>query len=146
MRLCVFYCYSYLLFLIGGVRVGFTWLHLNYGQEAIQNRVGVLFFMLLAMGYQSLTAAAQPRTSVVPVNIVSVSNLSYVCAAPWERLLLIRERALNAYNVFSYVMAKFLLDLPLDIILPIMANSITYFLIGLPVHAVLFLSDLTQNH
>lgn len=77
-------------FLLGGI-----YSNIGNSQNSIQNRKGVLFFILINQGFISVN--------------------SVIAAFPVEKIIVGRERSGRAYNTFSYCCAKVLVELPLNV-------------------------------
>jgi ABC-type multidrug transport system permease subunit len=50
---------------------------------------------------------------------------------PREKVIVNRERAANAYDVFSYFVAKFLTELPLNVLPAFVFGCVVYWIVGL---------------
>ena len=85
--------------------------NVGYTQKAINNRTGLLFVISINQGFNALMAV---------LNVF-----------PKEKLIVSRERSANAYDVFSYFCAKFLCELPLNLLPCVMFGSILYWIVGL---------------
>lgn len=83
--------------------IGGIYSNIGYDQRSIQNRKGVLFFILINQGFNSLT---------------SVLN-----SFPIEKTIVNRERSGNAYSALSYCFAKIFVETPLNL-LPILSYCI----------------------
>ncbi|XP_051139000.1 ABC transporter G family member 25 [Andrographis paniculata] len=88
---------------------GFMWWHSDY--RDVQDRLGLLFFISIFWG-------------VFP-------SFNAVFAFPQERAIFIKERASGMYTLSSYFMARITGDLPMELILPTLFLSITYWMTGL---------------
>lgn len=88
---------------------GFMWWHSDY--RDIQDRLGLLFFISIFWG-------------VFP-------SFNAVFAFPQERAIFMKERASGMYTLSSYFMARITADLPMELILPTLFLSITYWMTGL---------------
>ncbi len=84
--------------LLGGI-----YSNIGYNQRSIQNRKGILFFILLDQGFNSLT--------------------SVLSTFPIEKTIVNCERNNNAYSTLSYCFAKIVIETPLNL-LPIIIYSI----------------------
>ena len=85
--------------------------NVGYTQKAIANRTGLLFVISINQGFNALMAV---------LNVF-----------PKEKLIVSRERSANAYDVFSYFLAKFVCELPLNVLPCVIFGSILYFIVGL---------------
>ncbi len=85
--------------------------NVGYTQKAIANRTGLLFVISINQGFNAL---------------IAVLNVF-----PKEKLIVSRERSANAYDVLSYFMAKFVCELPLNVLPCVVFGSILYFIVGL---------------
>lgn len=88
---------------------GFMWWHSDY--RDIQDRLGLLFFICIFWG-------------VFP-------SFNAVFAFPQERAIFMKEKASGMYTLSSYFMARITGDLPMELILPTLFLSITYWMTGL---------------
>ncbi|XP_076903549.1 ABC transporter G family member 25-like [Bidens hawaiensis] len=88
---------------------GFMWWHSDF--RDIQDRLGLLFFFSIFWG-------------VFP-------SFNAVFAFPQDRAVFMKERASGMYSLSSYFMARIVGDAPLELILPTMFISITYWMCGL---------------
>ncbi|CAM8983166.1 unnamed protein product [Rhodiola kirilowii] len=77
----------------------------------IQDRLGLLFFITIFWG-------------VLP-------SFNSTFAFPQERAIFMKERSSGMYTLSSYFMARIIGDLPMELILPTVFISITYWLTGL---------------
>ena len=85
--------------------------NVGYTQKAIANRTGLLFVISINQGFNAL---------------IAVLNVF-----PKEKLIVSRERSANAYDIFSYFLAKFICELPLNVLPCVLFGSILYFIVGL---------------
>ncbi|KAL3830292.1 hypothetical protein ACJIZ3_019094 [Penstemon smallii] len=88
---------------------GFMWWHSDY--KDVQDHLGLLFFISIFWG-------------VFP-------SLNAVFAFPQERAIFVKEMASGMYTLSSYFMARITGDLPMELILPTLFISITYWMTGL---------------
>lgn len=88
----------------------------------IQNMRGVIFFLVMNVGFSGIFAS---------INVFSV-----------ERPVFIRERLSNTYSTTSYYIGRTLAYMPLEIILPIVLVLIQYFVIHLDNSASAFFATL----
>ncbi|GFP81369.1 ABC transporter g family member 25 [Phtheirospermum japonicum] len=88
---------------------GFMWWHSDY--HDIQDRLGLLFFISIFWG-------------VFP-------SFNAVFAFPQERAIFVKERASGMYTLSSYFLARISADLPMELTLPTLFVSITYWMTGL---------------
>ncbi|XP_049386859.1 ABC transporter G family member 25-like [Solanum stenotomum] len=96
------------------------WWHSDY--RDIQDRLGLLFFISIFWG-------------VFP-------SFNAVFAFPQERAIFMKERASGMYTLSSYFMARIVGDLPMDLILPTLFLTITYWMAGLKPQLLAFLLTL----
>jgi ABC-type multidrug transport system ATPase subunit len=94
-----------------GFIVGLIYSELDFGQRSIQDRIGLLFFISINTGFNSL--------------------LSVLNNFPIEKDIVNRERSDGAYHVLSYFPAKFLVEIPLIILPTILYACIVYLLVNL---------------
>ncbi|KAL9655360.1 hypothetical protein ABK040_011201 [Willaertia magna] len=91
--------------------VGLVFIRLEYAQSDVQNRIGVLFFILLnafiGSGFSSLSFLEKLRPTIL------------------------RERASRVYPVSSMYFAQFFVEVPAHFIYSILFGSIAYFLVNL---------------
>ncbi|CAN4081448.1 unnamed protein product [Withania somnifera] len=99
---------------------GSMWWHSDY--RDIRDRLGLLFFISIFWG-------------VFP-------SFNAVFAFPQERAILMKERASGMYTLSSYFMARIVGDLPMDLILPTLFLTITYWMAGLKPQLLAFLLTL----
>ncbi|KAK6129588.1 hypothetical protein DH2020_036659 [Rehmannia glutinosa] len=99
---------------------GFMWWHSDY--RDIQDRLGLLFFISIFWG-------------VFP-------SFNAVFAFPQERAIFMKERASGMYTLSSYFLARITADLPMELILPTLFVSITYWMTGLKPELSAFLMTL----
>lgn len=83
----------------------------GYDQAAINNRTGLLFVIAINQGFNALMAV---------LNVF-----------PKEKLIVSRERSSNAYDTFSYFVAKYMCELPLNVLPCTVFGSIIYWIVGL---------------
>ncbi|CAM8999624.1 unnamed protein product [Rhodiola kirilowii] len=88
----------------------------------IQERLGLLFFIAIFWG-------------VLP-------SFNSTFAFPQERAIFMKERSSGMYTLSSYFMARIIGDLPMELILPTVFISITYWLTGLKPELSAFLLTL----
>lgn len=88
---------------------GFMWWHSDF--RDIQDRLGLLFFFAIFWG-------------VFP-------SFNAVFAFPQDRAVFMKERASGMYTLSSYFMARIVGDAPMELILPTLFISITYWMCGL---------------
>lgn len=100
------------------VIVGLIFLQLGHSQVNVQDRAGVLFFVMLNQMMNSL--------------------MSGITLFADERPVFLRERASRAYHVSSYFAGKSLSQLPQSIIYPLLFGCIVYYMIGLNSSAASF--------
>jgi ABC-type multidrug transport system ATPase subunit/ABC-type multidrug transport system permease subunit len=93
------------------VVIGLIYLRLGKDQRDVQNRAGVLFFMIINTAFSTM--------------------FSSLALFPQENPVFLRERASRAYHVSAYFFGKALSDLPLAIIFPIIFGLISYWMVGL---------------
>jgi len=98
--------------LIMGLIVGFIFYRIGYGQKNVQDRSGVLFFVMLNQAMGTLFSSM----------IVFLNG---------EMNVFLRERGSKTYKVSSYFLGKTLAEVPNLIILPIINSAITYWLCNL---------------
>lgn len=99
---------------------GLLWWHSDISH--IQDQVGLLFFFSIFWGFFPLFNA--------------------IFAFPQERPMLIRERASGMYKLSSYYFARTVGDLPMELILPTIFVTITYYMGGLKPSPLTFLLTL----
>ncbi|XP_071711433.1 ABC transporter G family member 25-like [Rutidosis leptorrhynchoides] len=88
---------------------GFMWWNSDY--RDIQDRLGLLFFFSIFWG-------------VFP-------SFNAVFAFPQDRAVFTKERASGMYSLSSYFMARIVGDAPMELILPTLFLTITYWMCGL---------------
>ncbi|CAA0827807.1 ABC transporter G family member 25 [Striga hermonthica] len=95
--------------IMASLLAGFMWWHSDY--RDVRDRLGLLFFITIFWG-------------VLP-------SFNAVFAFPQERSIFVRERASGMYTLSSYFLARISADLPMELILPMLFVSITYWMTGL---------------
>ncbi|XP_057961499.1 ABC transporter G family member 21 [Malania oleifera] len=88
---------------------GLLWWHSN--PSHLQDQVGLLFFFSIFWGFFPLFNA--------------------IFAFPQERPMLIRERSSGMYRLSSYYFARTMGDLPMELVLPTIFVTVTYWMGGL---------------
>lgn len=88
---------------------GILWWHSDY--QNIQDRLGLLFSIAVFWGVLPATSAT--------------------FTFPHERAIFMKERASGMYTLSSYFMAKIVGDMPMELILPVIFLTITYWMSGL---------------
>lgn len=91
------------------ILAGLMWWHSDFLD--IQDRLGLLFFISIFWG-------------VFP-------SFNSVFAFPQERAIFMKERASGMYTLSSYFMARIVGDLPMELILPTIFLTVTYWMAGL---------------
>lgn len=92
------------------VLAGLIWLRLNYTQAGAQDRVSSLFFIFTSATFGALNGP----TFVFPS----------------ERAVFFREKSSNMYSTGIYYLSKYLTELPINVILPVISTTILYWMIG----------------
>merc|ERR1711968_52748 len=80
-------------------------------QTSIQNRNGLLFFVTINQSFNGL---------------ISVLN-----TFPKEKVIVNREISSNAYDLNSYFLSKFFVELPVNMAPPLVFSLILYWIVGL---------------
>ena len=88
--------------------LGAVYSEIDYSQKAIQDRVGLLFF--------------------VSINQFFNGFFSVINTFPKEKPIVQRERASKSYSVSAYYVAKFISELPFTLAPPIIFCAILYFM------------------
>ena len=91
--------------------IGGIYSNIGNSQSSIQNRNGLLFFVAINQGFNAL---------------IGVLN-----TFPKEKLMVNRERAGRAYDTTSYFLAKFFVEIPLNVLPSFIYSLIVYWLVGL---------------
>ncbi|KAH0756813.1 hypothetical protein KY290_020306 [Solanum tuberosum] len=99
---------------------GLLWWHCNTNH--IMDQVGLLFFFSIFWGFFPLFSA--------------------IFAFPQERPMLIRERSSGMYRLSSYYFARTMGDLPMELVLPTIFVTVTYWMGGLKPKFVTFILTL----
>ncbi|KAJ1403143.1 P-loop containing nucleoside triphosphate hydrolase [Sesbania bispinosa] len=99
---------------------GLLWWHSD--PSHIQDQVGLLFFFSIFWGFFPLFNA--------------------IFAFPLERPMLIKERSSGMYHLSSYYVARMVGDLPMELVLPTIFVTITYWMGGLKPSLVTFVLTL----
>lgn len=105
--------------------VGLIYLRTQYFQSNVQDRIGVLFFIVVVQVMGSIFAA--------------------VSTFPTELAVFLRERGSKTYRVSSYFVGKTLADVPHQVIFPTIFGVIAYWMIGLNPGADRFFIFLLTN-
>ncbi|CAK9149070.1 unnamed protein product [Ilex paraguariensis] len=95
---------------------GLLWWHCHINH--IQDQVGLLFFLAIFWGFLPLSSA--------------------IFAFPQERPMLIKEQASGMYRLSSYYFARLAGDFPMELVLPTIFVTITYWMGGLKPSLVTF--------
>ncbi|KAF7820076.1 ABC transporter G family member 25 [Senna tora] len=95
--------------LAAALLAGLMWWHSDY--RDIQDRLGLLFFISIFWG-------------VFP-------SFNSVFAFPQDRVIFAKERASGMYTLSSYFMARIVGDLPMELFLPFVFLTVTYWMGGL---------------
>jgi len=98
--------------IIMGVVIGLIFLRLDNSQSSVQNKVGVLYFVL---------------TFSIMGGIFG-SVITFLSA---EKPVFMRERGAKAYRVSSYYLGKTIAELPSNFIFPVLLSVIVYWMVGL---------------
>lgn len=99
---------------------GFMWWHSDF--QNIQDRLGLLFFIAIFWG-------------VLP-------SFNATFAFPQERAIFMKERASGMYTLSSYFMSRIVGDMPMELILPTIFVTITYWMAGLKPELAAFILTL----
>lgn len=91
--------------------IGGMYSDVGYDQSAINNRSGLLFVITINQGFNALMAV---------LNVF-----------PKEKLIVSRERSANAYDTLSYFVAKFICELPLNVLPCLIFGTVIYWVVGL---------------
>ncbi|KAJ6422111.1 hypothetical protein OIU84_027118 [Salix udensis] len=105
---------------MAAVLAGLMWWHSDF--RDIQDRLGLLFFISIFWG------------------VFPSSNSVFVF--PQERAIFVKERASGMYTLSSYFMSRLVGDLPMELILPTIFLSATYWMAGLKPESGAFLLTL----
>ncbi|KJE96047.1 hypothetical protein CAOG_06421 [Capsaspora owczarzaki ATCC 30864] len=97
---------------------GFVFFQMGHDQNAIQNRQGALFFVLINQAFGGM--------------------LGVVMMFQSEKSVFLRERSSGAYRVSAYFLAKSLAELPVQMAIPVIYATIIYWLMGLNSSAAAF--------
>lgn len=100
---------------------GLLWWHCN--SNHIMDQVGLLFFFSIFWGFFPLFSA--------------------IFAFPQERPMLIRERSSGMYRLSSYYFARTVGDLPMELVLPTIFVTVTYWMGGLKPSFLTFMLTLS---
>lgn len=98
-----------------GLLVGLIYLQMDRNQESVQDRVGVIFFIL--------------------VNQVMGAMFPVINVFPAEKSVFLRERGSKMYHVSSYYIGRTMAEVPLYMIAPTLFSVITYFMVGFQMKA-----------
>ncbi|ETO07140.1 ATP-binding cassette superfamily, partial [Reticulomyxa filosa] len=101
----------------------------NYGQKSIQDRTGVLFFVVMNQSFQALIST---------VNAFTVEKA--IIIRERQVLLLFKKRCLYLYHILAYYSTKVMTALPADIAYPLVFSSVMYWSVNLhPTAAAFFI-------
>ncbi|CAK7323547.1 unnamed protein product [Dovyalis caffra] len=106
--------------IMAAVLAGLMWWHSDV--KDVQDRLGLLFFMSIFWG------------------VFPSSNSVFVF--PQERAIFVKERTSGMYTLSSYFMSRIVGDLPMELILPTIFLSVTYWMAGLKTEVGAFLLTL----
>ncbi|KAJ6360683.1 hypothetical protein OIU77_004656 [Salix suchowensis] len=106
--------------IMAAVFAGLMWWRSDF--RDVQDRLGLLFFMSIFWG------------------VFPSSNSVFVF--PQERAIFLKERASGMYSLSSYFTSRIVGDLPMELILPTIFLSVTYWMAGLKPELGAFLSSL----
>ncbi|XP_028805774.1 ABC transporter G family member 25 [Neltuma alba] len=95
--------------LAAALLAGLMWWHSDY--RDVQDRLGLLFFISIFWG-------------VFP-------SFNSVFAFPQDRAIFLKERASGMYTLSSYFTARIVGDLPMELLLPFIFLTVTYWMSGL---------------
>ncbi|KAL6050551.1 ABC transporter domain-containing protein [Balamuthia mandrillaris] len=98
------------MYVMLSIMMGTLYLQIDDDQDAIQDRVSVLFFSVAFLTFMSIAA--------LPAFIE-------------DRLLFVRERMNGAYRVGAYALAHTIVGLPFILLIALLFSLISYFMIGL---------------
>jgi len=102
---------QYILIALLGLCLGLIYWRLSNDLDGVQNRAGVLFFM---------------------ISLLSFSSMSSIDIFFQERPIFLRERATGMYRTSSYFISKVFCDfIPMRMIPPLMLGAIPYYMVGL---------------
>lgn len=96
--------------------------NLNFLNRSVLQQVGLLFFFSIFWGFFPLNSA--------------------IFVFPQERPMLIKERSSGMYRLCSYYFARMAGDLPMELVLPTIFVTITYWMGGLKPSLITFLLTL----
>jgi ABC-type multidrug transport system ATPase subunit len=91
--------------------IGGIYSNVGYTQASIMNRAGLLFVVCLNNGFN---------------NVIGVLN-----TFPKEKIIVNRERSCGAYDTLSYFTAKFVCEIPLNVLPSLIYSCIVYWIVGL---------------
>ncbi|GLJ16215.1 hypothetical protein SUGI_0271500 [Cryptomeria japonica] len=103
--------------LSASILAGLMWWHSSI--KHIEDQVGLLFFISIFWGY--------------------LPTMNAIFTSSQERLMLVRERSSGMYRLSSYLVARTIGDLPMELILPTLFVIITYWMGGLKHEGVTFI-------
>lgn len=102
-KICVTFFFALIL---GGI-----YSNAGYSQKSIQNRQGLLFVITINQGFNAC--------------------LGVLNTFPREKIIVNRERSTNAYDTVSYFFAKYLVEMPLNLLPCFLFCTIVYWMVGL---------------
>lgn len=109
--------------LIMSIVIGLIFLRLGQGQSNVQDKIGVIFFIL------AFTVMGGMFSSVT----------AFISS---EKAVFMRERGAKTYRVSSYYLAKVLAELPSNFVFPVLLGTIAYWMVGLNPSAAAFFTFL----
>jgi len=97
---------TFFALIIGGI-----YSNVGYNQKSIQNRTGLLFVIAINQAFNG---------------VIGVLN-----TFPKEKVIVQRERSARAYDTLSYFFAKYLVEMPLNMMPCVLFGCIVYWIVGL---------------
>lgn len=95
--------------------MSFLWFRLKREEESLNNRIGMIFFIAIHLQFSTMIDAIQ--------------------SFPFERPIINKERSSGAYRLSAYVISKFFSETPLQMVLPFVVVTLTYWCVNLHAHA-----------
>eukprot|EP00183_Erythrolobus_madagascarensis_P001359 CAMPEP_0185850942 /NCGR_PEP_ID=MMETSP1354-20130828/4874_1 /TAXON_ID=708628 /ORGANISM="Erythrolobus madagascarensis, Strain CCMP3276" /LENGTH=740 /DNA_ID=CAMNT_0028551673 /DNA_START=159 /DNA_END=2381 /DNA_ORIENTATION=+ len=101
----------FIQFLVLTFLVGIVWFQMDPVETTITDRIGLLFFTTVFWGFTSMFQA--------------------LYALPTERSVIAKDRASGSYAMSAYFLAKTSVELPIELVYPLMYSTAVYWMAGL---------------
>ncbi|CAD5126181.1 DgyrCDS14351 [Dimorphilus gyrociliatus] len=94
------------------------WFRLKREEDSLNNRIGMIFFISIHLQFSTMIDAIQ--------------------SFPFERPIINKERSSGAYRLSAYISSKYFSETPLQMVLPFVIITLTYWCVNLHAHAGYF--------